>query len=935
MNSNYPINIEDIWKATNGGRNIIEEIFPQSKIGFTGKKNFKLRSDDKSSSASVFLDKTKTFWFIQDKGGSDTKAKNAITLLQLEKSISYYDALKYAHEKFCNGSCNGLSEIKFPEPEIKKTGLKLDKIEVKDKEKFTSLELQTLGEGITAEHCADFNLSSLEYYITKDGYKILATDEYPIYYYNYGSWGKIYQPFSKEFRFIYVGAKPENHIFADKKTSQLLATVESIGSLSDTQSKLQQLIICTGPSDALTVYSKNYSVVWFNSETATIKDYHFNKLEKIADEIYNLPDIDITGKRQALELAIKFLKIKTIWLPNDLLDFKDWKRKPCKDIRDFFKYYKSNKYSDLKFFFGMLIKMALPLQPWSIITEDKNGKKTSRYEISNEQTYQFLNANGYYTIDTKTNRNEFSFCRIKENIVEEISHSKIVKEVNRFFIQFLNDNIQHFDVKLINAIHRSEQLKLTSLTNLNRITLDFKSFGHDHDHLFFKNKAVRITASGIEAYNIKDTGKYVLSTKVIPHNYQQIDEPAVISYTEAYKNALEGLKSLSPSSPEYMELKQTVDECPESYKYNLEIKDLDFSIIKYVYNTGRVHWKKEEKGIELIEAEKREQDLHFISKVAAIGYCMFRYKEPGMAYAIYAMETEQGSLGSHRGGTGKSFFFEMIQKVRNTVFIDGQSKSLVEDKHIFSEVIKDVKDFVYFDDVAQKVDLHIFMPSITGKMQVEPKFVNKYNLDFEDSPKLGVSSNHAVHNIDPSIKRRLWFIGFSNYYHTEDRSRNTNERSLRTEFGKNLITNFTEDEMNKFYNFMVWCLHIYLKFHQKINPPMEEIDKRNIQGILGEEFIFWADEYFTELNLNTNIDRSKAFDSFLERIPERDRKWYKPSRFKEKLKLYAERNGWIFNPEDLMKTQTEIERNDIRKSQDGKDVYYFHFRTKDFESLPF
>ena len=87
--TNHPINIEEIWRLTDGGRTIIEDIYPQSSAGFNRKKNFKLRSDDKQASASVFKDKTKTFWFIQDKGGADIKAKNAITLLQEEKSLSY------------------------------------------------------------------------------------------------------------------------------------------------------------------------------------------------------------------------------------------------------------------------------------------------------------------------------------------------------------------------------------------------------------------------------------------------------------------------------------------------------------------------------------------------------------------------------------------------------------------------------------------------------------------------------------------------------------------------------------------------------------------------------------------------------------------------------------------------------------------------------
>jgi hypothetical protein len=120
-----------------------------------------------------------------------------------------------------------------------------------------------------------------------------------------------------------------------------------------------------------------------------------------------------------------------------------------------------------------------------------------------------------------------------------------------------------------------------------------------------------------------------------------------------------------------------------------------------------------------------------------------------------------------------------------------------------------------------------------------------------------------------------------------------------------------------------------MKFHTIINPPMEEINKRNLQSLLGDEFIYWADDYFTEDKLNINIDRAKAFDDFKETIPEKERIWHKPAKFKEKLRNYAERKGWIFNPQDLMSTRSEIERDDIRISLNGKDQYYFHFRTMD------
>lgn len=48
--------------------------------------------------------------------------------------------------------------------------------------------------------------------------------------------------------------------------------------------------------------------------------------------------------------------------------------------------------------------------------------------------------------------------------------------------------------------------------------------------------------------------------------------------------------------------------------------------------------------------------MHFVNKVTALGYQLFKHKDAGQAYGIYAMEMEGGDVGMHLGGTGKSPF---------------------------------------------------------------------------------------------------------------------------------------------------------------------------------------------------------------------------------------------------------------------------------------
>jgi hypothetical protein len=948
------IDIQQIWDATDGGRTIIQDIYPDSAIGFQSKKNFKLRTDDKQASCTVFLDKTKKFYFLQDKGGSDTKAKTAIDILREHKNLEYFEALKYALEYYCNGSVS-IVEFKHPEPKIEKLLIINASMEVVTKPDFTDLELKTLGNFATAEICKDFKLKAVEFYVTKGSeekasYKISSTPDYPIYFYDYGKFGKIYQPLSKDHRFIYTGEKPTNHLFADARTEKLLkraynnlAIYEEEDNDEETEAKsdprLDEIIIATGPSDAMAIYANGYRVVWLNSETAKFTSYEYTLLKKLAKHTYILPDIDKTGVREALKIAVKFLDIKIIWLPEDLKNFKDWKGKPCKDVRDFFRYYKNVQYSNLEYYFKQLVKTAIPLRFWNEISEyTKDGKfKGIKYEINNEQCYKFLNACGFYTMETKMNKSkkDFSYIHILENtnIVREIKEEEVEKYINGFLAEFVRKKLEYFNINLLNTIHRSRQINSNSLYKLEKIQLDFKSFDERSDHFFFKNTALKITAEGLEPIKLTEINKYIFDFKIIDHNFSKTPPMFNIEFSPEYQALKDKRKLIADrKAPEYIELTKKMMAFDPLDKYTLEILNNDFSFLKFIYNTGRMYWENEERGEELTEKQKKEVNLIFISKIAALGYFLFRYKNPSLPYALYATEIEKGDIGQHRGGTGKSLTFKYTKEVRKLAFIDGQSDEFRKDtKHLYSEVVKDITDVCYFDDLNMYVDLHMFLPAITGNMTVKSLFKDKYIIEYEESPKIGISSNHTPSKIDPSVKRRLWFVAFSNYYHPENRKKNISERTPFNDFKKNLVKDYSIEEMNLLYNFWAQCLQTFLKFNERINPPMDIIEKKCLQRLLGDDFVMWAEDYFTEDKLNIFIEKAVAFNDYKNYIPESDRKRVTSHKFKQNLINYAEYAGFIFNPTELLQSETEKERNQIKRYNDDipkRQVEYFYFKTE-------
>ena len=105
-----------------------------------------------------------------------------------------------------------------------------------------------------------------------------------------------------------------------------------------------------------------------------------------------------------------------------------------------------------------------------------------------------------------------------------------------------------------------------------------------------------------------------------------------------------------------------------------------------------------------------------------------------------------------------------------------------------------------------------------------------------------------------------------------------------------------------------------------IPAPGDRLEKRKLTQEVGEEFILWADEYFSpstdpskpcKLN-QIDIPRKDMYDNFLEYIGPSRRTYYQPRTFKTKLIKYCELRGYIFNPQIF-----DPEKNEYIKIKDG------------------
>jgi hypothetical protein len=123
---------------------------------------------------------------------------------------------------------------------------------------------------------------------------------------------------------------------------------------------------------------------------------------------------------------------------------------------------------------------------------------------------------------------------------------------------------------------------------------------------------------------------------------------------------------------------------------------------------------------------------------------------------------------------------------------------------------------------------------------------------------------------------------------------------------------------------MAQCLKVYLSY-EKIEPPLDQVTRRNLLTDMGENFKAWADVFFSEESghMNTLVAREWAYEDFCKNFN------YKgtPQKFMTSLKSWCRFNTYEFNPKDFLDKNRRIIRNRKYKDKNGEE------KTKSFEML--
>lgn len=933
------VNIKKLYESTNMGLSILQDLFPQAEEG----KVFRIRTEG-DNDPSCRLHKRKInvkgeqmeVWGITDFG--DDGWRNPIDLYKDARGYSqerFYEALQELAQKYdvfetVDAKINIPRIEKRPAlPEEKNGTRKWDL-----KEQASVSDLAVMGRTVKQDTLNALGWKALNWIAsTKDGQTTIkhSTENYPIFIRECivkdsddkgpaEKFYKIYEPLNanKNFRFLYypTGGKPDGYVNGlhelkkahtqyNAKMREEFEANEKNKDKKYQEVKLPCVALCSGERDALACRSMGVPPIWINSETARLDGATVKLVLEYANAIYNIPDIDDTGIREGKKIALSFLDIKTVWLPNRLRNFRDHRGKPRKDLNDWIDLHPKREE------FYALLKGAKTAKFWV-----KNDKGLA---LDTANLHYFLHLNGFSTYEYDENQEDTELIKIDGYEVTKVYPKTIRKFLRRWVSQNLNDH------EVMNLVLNSTKISINGFEGMEDKNLDFTNHTSTSQTFFFSNVAVMVTEDEIKPIKREDynTTSFVWSDSVIKHNFRKVDE-------------------------DFFSVTKEIDDTGRT-TFKVHINKVNSQLMGYFINSSRIHWRKEMEtrfdnpteretyaaahkfdleGEGLTEEEKTDHLQNFLNKVFVAGYMLHGYKDPSRAWAAYAMDNKIGEEGQRNGGSGKSIFFEALSHLMPTVTISGKDPNIFENSHTFERVNRKTR-MVVVEDCAKSLDIEDFYLLINGEFHVNPKNKTIFSIPFTESPKMAFSTNYVPLAFDGSSVRRMLYMVFGDYYHQQtDENDYLETRKLSDDFGQNILPPYSsEEQWNADINFLLQCERAYLKLIQQnamIVPPMQNILIRKNMTVMGDNFQEWAFQYFAEDSgrLNREIEKEKVFNDCISQanIPK-----LTPHTFTKKLKAFVAVADWIdeLDPKEMCGKDGRIRR-------DSKQYIYLRSKVPTF-----
>lgn len=226
-------------------------------------------------------------------------------------------------------------------------------------------------------------------------------------------------------------------------------------------------------------------------------------------------------------------------------------------------------------------------------------------------------------------------------------------------------------------------------------------------------------------------------------------------------------------------------------------------------------------------------DVHHLEQI--IGYNLSRYKDPLIAKATVIMEDVSAeSEGESQGRSGKGVMIKFIKEFRKTSYINGKTMNF-SDNFLWQSVQMDT-NLIFIDDVEKSFRFTKLFSQITEGIEINAKNKAKIIIPYETSPKIIITSNYAVGEMDDSTYDRKFEFPVVKHF--------TSNYKPIDEFGRAFFIDWDAAEWSKFDNFMISCAQKYLMLHDRGKITVRTLNSidRNLINDTNKAFIEFMDD---------------------------------------------------------------------------------------------
>lgn len=646
--------------------------------------------------------------------------------------------------------------------------------------------------------------------------------------------------------------------------------------------KFERLLICSGPKDGINAwYHGTAHVCWAMNEQVMISTEMVSRLRRIAKEIYICYDIDRTGIAGMNRIALQYLDMKVVYLPDGLLDIKNPRtKKRCKDLSEYLCYYPLPDGVTRRYAFEGLLSNAIAMQFWKVIGSRRNvggGREyEAKYEMLVDGVAQYAQARGFYFYQPKLYGEDGQlghfYFHVQDNISSMIEDKEIVSNLKQDMLSFLSQNWFYNNQSLKNAIITSRRLIPDTMFALATKDTSFISWGKDFCYFFFRNCAVRVDADGMTKESYEKLPFFVNKKAIINYDYDDIvqeffdieyDAATLKKLADAKAKHLKALKEKGLLSEQTTHIEnERMARLERLWRYKLVFKgDKKMNdmppAFQVVYDAGRIYWKKEKAEIELTDEEKQRQDMYFISKCLSIGYMLHPFRDPTRIYAVVSTDYNDHS-GKAQGRNMKSFIgAQLLPLVRKGLMIGGKNINTKPDKFAenFSNYELTEHSYLYLDDLKTQLDVEVLFNSgnIISKRKL---YHDAVQIQGQWVPKIMMSTNNPkVFDLSSASQyERIWLQPHSDYYHAEDERGQYGAYNPMLKFGRNIIEEMTDDERQETMWWLMKCCQLYIRENRdhfehvivRVDPDSKKQQERLSDLIHDNDMILFLQDFFND-----------------------------------------------------------------------------------------